>query len=192
MTLPRSESSGSSYGATVGRWVLLSAGAGLVVGIAEAAGLGGIATLLLPGLALGLAQRLASPMRLPAIWTLVSGLAWIAGVLLDTTFQFRPAGLGLWLVPTAVMALWQLFLLAPWRRAWPWLPISLVAAAALQAGAQLACAVGCAPLAQGLGPSVATVWTYLAGFAAFGLVTGVAFPWLARSPREQGDARARS
>lgn len=192
MAPPRSEVSWDGYGATVGRWIGLSALAGLGVGIAEAAGLGGVATLLLPGLALGLAQRLASPARLPAIWTLVSGLAWVAGVLLDTTFQLRPAGLGLWLVPTTVMAIWQTFLVGRPLRTWPWLPINLVAAVALQASAQVACSVGCAPLAQGLGPNVATVWTYLVGFAGFGAVTGLAFPWIARAPGTEAVERAPS
>ncbi len=169
--------------ATLARWTAASALAGVLVGGAEAAGLGGTATLLLPGLAIGLAQRLAAPERVPAIWTLVSGLAWVAGVLLDATFALRPEGLGLWLIPTATMALWQTFLLGPLRRAWPWLPASLLAAAALQATAQAACAVGCAPLAQAIGPAAATIWTYLAGFAGYGLVTGLALTWISSRGR---------
>lgn len=183
MTPPASEAGWTSFAATVGRFAGATAVAGAALGIAEAAGLGGSATLLLPGLLIGLAQRLAAPQRVPAVWTLFSGLAWIAGVLLDATVAWRPTGLGLWLVPTAVMALWQTFLLANPRRSWPWLPVSLLAAAALQGAAQLACAVGCAPLAQGIDPRAATIWTYLAGFAGFGLVTGLAFPWLARPRR---------
>jgi hypothetical protein len=168
---------------TLARWTGATALAGALVGGAEAAGLGGTATLLLPGLAIGLAQRLAAPDRVPAIWTLFSGLAWVAGVLLDATLALRPEGLGLWLIPTATMAAWQTFLLGEARRAWPWLPASLAAAAALQATAQAACAVGCAPLAQGIGPAAATIWTYLAGFAGYGLVTGLALAWIARRGR---------
>jgi hypothetical protein len=163
---------------TLARWIGATGAAGALVGVAEASGLGGTATLLLPGLAIGLAQRLAAPERVPAIWTLFSGLAWVAGVLLDATFALRPEGLGLWLIPTATMAAWQTFLLGDLRRAWTWLPASLLAAVALQATAQAACAVACAPLAQGIGPAAATIWTYLAGFAGYGLVTGLALTWI--------------
>lgn len=169
--------------ATLAGWTAATALAGLAVGAAEASGLGGTATLLLPGLAIGLAQRVAAPHRIPAIWTLFSGLAWVAGVLLDATVPIRPEGLGLWLIPTATMAVWQTFLLGEVRHAWPWLPASLLAAAALQASAQAACAVGCAPLAQGIGPAAATMWTYLAGFAGYGLVSGLALLWIRPAQR---------
>ena len=164
------------------RWIVATALAGVVVSLAEAAGVRSSATLLLPGLAMGLAQRIAVPTRIPPVWTLFSGLAWVAGALLDATTGFRPAGAGLWLLPTATMALWQLFLLNDARRAWPWLPVSLVAALALQLTAQGACAIGCAPLTARLGPVAATAWTYGAGFAAYGAITGAALPWLARRP----------
>lgn len=183
MTAPARDASWTDLASLIGRWTLASAVAGAAIGVAEAAGLGGTATLLLPGVMLGLAQRLAAPGRVPALWTLFSGLAWIAGVLLDATMAFRPEGLGLWLVPTATMALWQSFLLGDLRRAWAWFPVSIVAAAALQASAQLACSVGCAPLAQSIAPSAATVWTYLAGFAGYGLTTGLALPFLAQRSR---------
>jgi hypothetical protein len=171
--------------AVVARWVLAAGLAGLAVGLVDAAGLQA-AVLLLPGLALGLGQRLAAPDRLPPIWTLFSGLAWIAGALLDAVAQIRPPGAGAWLIPTATMAVWQLFLLNRPGRAWPWLPVSMLAAFALQAAATAACAVVCAPLAAAFGPGAATVATFTAGFLGYGLVTGVALPWLARPP---GSAR---
>lgn len=166
--------------ALVARWTVATALAGLLVGVIEAAGANVAATLLLPGLAMGLAQRLVAPRRVPAVWTLFSGLAWVAGALLDAVTGLRPAGLGAWAVPTAVMALWQMFLLNDPRRSWPWLPLSLLAAAALQLSAQGACAVACAPVAQAFGPAWATGLSYAAGFAGYGLVTGLALPWLAR------------
>jgi hypothetical protein len=168
--------------AVVARWVLAAGLAGLAVGLVDAAGLQA-AVLLLPGLALGLGQRLAAPDRLPPIWTLFSGLAWVAGALLDAVAQIRPPGAGAWLIPTATMAVWQLFLLNRPGRAWPWLPVSMLAAFALQAAATGACAVACAPLAAAFGPGAATVATFAAGFLGYGLVTGVALPWLARPPR---------
>lgn len=164
------------------RWTVATAAAGAIVGVSDAAGVRFAATLLLPGLAMGLAQRIAVPARVPPIWTLFSGLAWIAGALLDATTGFLPSGVGLWLLPTGTMALWQLFLLNDVRRAWPWLPISLVAAFALQLTAQGACAIGCEPLTTRFGPVAATTWTYAAGFAAYGAITGAALPWLARRP----------
>lgn len=172
------------------RWTLGTALAGLVVGALEGAGVPIAATLLLPGLAMGLAQRIAAPGRVPPIWTLFSGLAWVAGALLDTATGLRPEGLGLWVVPTATMAIWQLFLLNDPRRAWPWLPASVLAAFALQTAAQGACAVGCGWFAGRFGPGAATAWTYAAGFAAYGMVTGVVLPLLARPPRRADRAGA--
>jgi hypothetical protein len=165
----------------VARWVLAAGLAGLAVGLVDAAGLQA-AVLLLPGLALGLGQRLAAPDRLPPIWTLFSGLAWIAGALLDAVTELRPPGAGAWLLPTATMAVWQLFLLNRPGRAWPWLPVSMLAAFSLQASATAACALACAPLAAAFGPGAATAATFAAGFLGYGLVTGVALPWLARPP----------
>jgi len=162
------------------RWIVATALAGAAVGLAGGAGLGGTATLLLPGLALGLAQRIAMPDRLPPVWTLFSGLAWVAGALLDASLPLRPAGAGLWLVPTATMAIWQTFLINDVRTSWPWLPVSLLGALVLQLAAQAACAVGCRPVAYAFGPSAATVMSYLVGFAGYGLVTGAALPWLLR------------
>lgn len=170
------------------RWTVATALAGVVVGLSDAAGVRFAATLLLPGLAMGLAQRIAAPAHVPPIWTLFSGLAWIAGALLDATTGFVPSGAGLWLLPIGTMALWQLFLLNDVRRAWPWLPISLLAAFALQLTAQGACTIGCEPLTARFGPVAATSWTYGAGFAAYGAITGAALPWLTR--RSQDDPRA--
>jgi hypothetical protein len=161
------------------RWTVAAVLAGLVVGLIDAAGLAS-AVLLLPGLALGLGQRLAAPRRLPPIWTLFSGLAWIAGALLDAVVEIRPPGAGAWLIPTATMAIWQLFLLNRPSRAWPWLPISMLAAFALQSAAQGACLLACAPLASAFGPGAATAWTFAIGFLGYGIVTGAALPWLAR------------
>lgn len=166
----------------IARWTLGTALGGVAVGVVEALGGRFAATLLLPGLAMGIGQRVAVPGRVPPVWTLFSGLAWVAGALLDATVGLRPEGLGAWWVPTAVMALWQVFLLNDPRRSWAWLPLSLVAAVALQAAAQGACAVGCAPLAQAFGPAWATALAYGAGFAAYGLITGAALPALGRRP----------
>jgi hypothetical protein len=170
------------------RWTLGTALGGVVVGLLEGAGLQFAATLLLPGLAMGLGQRLAVPGRVPPIWTLFSGLAWVAGALLDAATGLRPPGLGAWVVPTATMALWQLFLLDRPQRSWPWLPVSILAAFALQTAAQGACALACEPLVAAFGPVAASAWTFGAGFAGYGLVTGLALPWLTRPPARRTEA----
>ncbi|MEX2501788.1 MAG: hypothetical protein WD336_05380 [Trueperaceae bacterium] len=164
------------------RWTLATALAGAVVGALESTLRPVGASLFLPGLAIGLAQRLAAPKRVPSMWTLFSGLAWVAGAMLDAATGFRPAGLGLWLIPTLTMALWQTFLLNDLRRAWPWPLVSLVAAGALQAAAERTCQLACGPLSDGIGPAAATAGAYGGGFAAFGLLTGLGVLWLGRDP----------
>ena len=164
------------------RWTVATAVAGALIGGLESTLRPIGASLFLPGLAIGLAQRLAAPRRVPAMWTLFSGLAWVAGAMLDAATGFRPDGLGLWAIPTATMALWQTFLLGPPRRTWPWLPVSLAGAAALQAAAETTCRFACGPLADGVGPAAATAAAYAGGFAAFGLVTALGVLWLGRRP----------
>lgn len=166
------------------RWALATGVAGALVGLAEGGPLRVAASLTLPGLLTGLAQLLVARRTVPGIWPLMSALAWVTGGLLDAWAGASATlpGVAIWLLPTAVMAAWQVPLLGPLRRTWTWLPVSLVGALVLQLASAGTCALACDAVLARWGAAAATGLSYGAGWAAFGAITGVLLATWRRRP----------
>lgn len=156
------------------RWTVATAVGGAVVGALEGGGSRLGASLLLPGLATGAAQQLVAPRTVPGVWALISAFAWLAGGLVDAWLGASAAlpPVAIWLLPTAAMALWQAPLLGPIRRTWLWFPVATAAAPLAQVVSRAACTAACDTALAWAGPPGAGATAYLAGFAAYGLVTG--------------------
>lgn len=188
-------------------WAAANAIGGVIVGGLEGSLFQFLATLVLTGIVLGLIQGVVLRSRLHSLswggWAIASAVSWIVGSQIAIFSDGLTAPLISWLSGTAAM--WEVFWLnlvkdpiilavlglGQWlvlRRqvagaAW-WVLISALGGAAYGAIASAMCALFCEPLCQAVpGPFcnvAATAMAYGAGWAAYGVVTGLGLGWLLR------------
>jgi hypothetical protein len=180
------------------RWALATTVGGTLTGVLEGGGLQFLATLILTGLLVGLAQGLVLPARLGGAvpWIAASALGWVVGKIAQVALSGPLAALSRALAP---IGLWGVFWLNTlgepisgavlgaaqalilWRAiggaGW-WVAASAVGGMLQGAFGSTVCAAACAPLALVGGDALATGVAYGAGWAAYGVLTGVVLGWL--------------
>jgi hypothetical protein len=189
----------------LGWWTLVSAAGGAMVGGLEEGGFQFFATLVLTGPVLGLAQWLVIRhyLRGAGGWILASSLGWLIGInlrillggLSDRLVQLLWQEFSLWEVlwlnvvrePIVLFvfgaAQW-LMLRRHFSGAGWWILASAVSGVVKGAVSASVCAVACQAVARSAGnaqinPMVATsALSYGAGWAAYGLITGLVLVWL--------------
>lgn len=178
-------------------WTLATTIAGAIVGALEESGFQFVATILLTGLFIGIAQWLVLRQYIPKAfwWIVVSTLGWTIGLLLvssdvtlDPFFQFIQflSTLGAWSVfwmslvgQPIVMAIFgaaQFPILRRFvRKAHWWILVSALGGALAGANSSTVAYI----LQPGLLPApFLTALTYGAGWLGYGIVTGICLQWL--------------
>ncbi|MBW4648182.1 MAG: hypothetical protein KME06_05710 [Kastovskya adunca ATA6-11-RM4] len=175
-------------------WILASATGGAVVGALEAGSFQFLATLVLTGFVLGITQAFILRRRIQqsGLWVLACAIGWFVGInatillngILDPTIAQLTAvgGIGevFWLnvvqdlIILAVMGIGQWLVLRRQLSSsrW-WILASAIGGMIKGAVGSLVCAAACEAVQLAAGNQVATAMSYGAGWAGYGVVTGV-------------------